>query len=335
MTRACTVALFAFLAAAPAAFAQAPPTTDPSIQPVLDKMAQYIATYGEKASMFVGVEKYSQSVNFPDLPMVPPRKLVAEFAIIKVPSDMGWIGFRDVVEVDGKGVSDRRDRLMSILTDMSADSSQATQLANESARYNVGPISRNFNTPTSTLFFFSAANLKRFTFTRKGTKKFDGVEAWQLDFIETQTPTIVSTRAGRPVPLEGTLWVAPADGTVVKSRLVMRNFADQMTNPTQANPTSRAPVDPTRPTSGAEAARRMDMGQTLDFQRIDSLADIEVTYKKHDTFGVWLPDKMTEMYAGGIVTKTGTPPKAGTATTRASYSDFKQFDTGVKINIPK
>ncbi len=335
MLRACAVALLALLAVPAALFSQTPPPTDPALQPVLDRMAQYIAGYGEKASMFVGVEKYSQTVNFPDLPMVPPRKLVAEFAIIKVPGDMGWIGFRDVVEVDAKAISDRRDRLMSILTDMSADSSQATQLASESARYNIGPISRNFNTPTTTLFFFTPANLQRFTFTKKGTKKIEGVETWQLDFTETKTPTIVSTRSGQPVPLEGSLWVVPADGTVVRSRLVMRNFADQMTNPTQSNPAARPPVNPNGPTGGREALARNNMGETLDFQRIDSMADIEVTYKKHDKFGVWLPDKMTEMYAGGIVTRTGTPPKSGTATTRASYSDFKQFDTGVKINIPK
>lgn len=335
MVRTCAAVFLALLAVSPAAFAQTVPPTDPALQPVLDKMAQYIASYGEKASMFVGIEKYSQNVTFPDLPMVPPRKLVAEFAIIKVPGDAGWIGFRDVVEVDGDKVSDRRDRLMTILTDMSMDASQATKLANESARYNIGPISRNFNTPTSTLFFFSPANLARFTFTKKEVKKIDGVETWQLDFKETRTPTIVSTRGGLSVPLEGSLWVVPGDGTVVKSRLVMRNFADQYNSPTQSNPAARPAVNPNTPTSGKASMAARDMGETLDFQRIDSLADIEVTYKKNEKFGVWLPDKMTEMYAGGIVTKRGTPPKAGTATTRASYSEFKAFDTGVKINVPK
>ena len=90
MTRACTVALFAFLAAAPGAFAQTPPPTDPALQPVLDKMAQDIATYGEKASMFVGVEKYSQSVNFPDFPMVPPRKWSRSSRSSKSPAT--WAG---------------------------------------------------------------------------------------------------------------------------------------------------------------------------------------------------------------------------------------------------
>jgi hypothetical protein len=336
MVRIAVAALIALCAAAPAAFAQAAPPTDPALQPVLDKMAQYIATYGEKASMFVGVEKYTQSISFPEMTApARPRKLVAEFAIIRAAGDAGWVGFRDVVEVDGEKVSDRRDRLMSILTDMSVDSSQATQLANESARYNIGPISRNFNTPTSTLFFFSPANLGRFLFTKKEIKKVNGVETWQLDFKETKTPTIVNTRSGKSVPLEGSLWVVPADGTVVKSRLVMRNFADQFTNPTQANPAPRPAVNPNTPTSAAQSARAIDMGQTLDVQRIDTMADIEVAYARNDKYGVWLPEKMTEMYAGPIYSRRGQPPSPGTATTRATYSDFKQFDTGVKINIPK
>lgn len=333
MVRTCTAAILALLAASPAAFAQSA-TTDPALQPVLDKMAQYVATYGEKASLFVGIEKYTQNILFETqtTPAVPQR-IVAEFAIVKAPGDIGWIGYRDVVEYNGDKVSDRRDRLVSILTDMSADSTMVTKLANESARYNIGPISRNFNTPTSTLFFFYPANLSKFLFTKKDTKKIAGIETWEITFKETATPTIVKTRSGKMVPLEGTLWVSPADGAVLKSRLVMRNFADQMTNPTQGAPAPRPAVNPNTPTGGRPSAGGV-VGDGMDFQRIDTLADIEVTYTRNEKFGIWLPEKMTEMYAGPIPQR-GRPPVPGTATTKATYSEFKQFDTGVKINIPK
>src|SRR4029079_4179436 len=129
-----------------------------------------------------------------------------------------------------------------------ADSSQVTRLANESARYNVGPISRNFNVPTSALFFFQPANLSRFTFTRKGTKKIEGVTAWEIEFKETKSPTLIMTRGGKDVPVEGTLWVDPEEGTVVQTRIKMRNFADQMTTPVQNAPQSRPGVSATTPT---------------------------------------------------------------------------------------
>ena len=81
-------------------------------------------------------------------------------------------------------------------------------------------------------------------------------------------------------------------------------------------------------------ARLNKSRQSLLGADLDSLADIEVSYARHEKFGVWLPEKMTEMYAGPIPQRAR-PPVQGTATTRATYSDFKQFDTGVKINIPK
>jgi hypothetical protein len=337
MIRRYLAAVLALLAAAPAAFAQTTPATDPALQPVLDKMAHYVASYGEKASLFVGIEKYTQNVTFAgQMAPAAPRRLVAEFAIVKAPGDIGWVGYRDVVEFDGDKVADRRDRLVSILTDMSADASMVTKLANESARYNIGPVSRNFNTPTSTLFFFYPANLSKFLFTKKDTKKIGGIETWEIAFKETASPTIVKTRSGKMVPLEGTLWVSPADGAILKSRLTMRNFADQYSQGgTQSNPAARAPVNPNTPTGGREALNMNAMGDVLDVQRIDTLADIEVTYARNEKFGIWLPDKMVEMYAGPISAQIGKPPVVGTATTKATYSDFKQFDTGVKINIPK
>jgi hypothetical protein len=328
MARRLVAAVVAALGVASAPHAQSP--ADPPLDSVIQKMAAYVARYGEKASLFVAVEKYSQSVTMDGMAQTKPRLLVAEFAIIKVPGS-GWIGFRDVVELDGKKISDRRDRLVSLLTDETADSSQVTRIANESARFNIGPISRNFNVPTAALFFFQPANLSRFTFTRKDTKKIDGVPTWEIAFKENRSPTFIMTRAGKDVPLEGTLWVVPADGTVVQTRLRMRNFADQMTSPIQEAPGSRPPVNPNAPTGGRDARASIP---SLSLTRLDSEADIDVTYRRNEELGVWLPLKMEIVYTGPMAL-TGRPPTLGRATTRATYSDFKQFGTSMKINAPK
>ena len=305
--------------------------TPPSLEDVLKRLGAYVAAYGEKASLIVGVEKYTQSLTFEGAnAMQRPRRLVAEFAIVKAAG--GWVGFRDVVEVNGEKVADRRDRLMSILSDASADAAQVTKIANESARYNVGPVVRNFNVPTAALFFFQPENIPRFTFTKKETKKAAGVEVWEIDFKETKVPTMIVTRAGADVPMAGTLWVVPADGTVVRTRMVMRNFADKMTSPVLGAPSSRPALNPNTPTGGREALNNSGMGATMDFQRIDSSADVDVTYERHDTIGLWLPSKMTEIYAGPIPMR-GKPPVDGRANTRASYGEFKQFGTGASVVI--
>ncbi len=105
------------LVAAGIVTAGAQSSPDPTLEPVLAKLGAYVAAYGEKVSLIVGVEKYTQSVMF-DSATAPaqPRRLVAEFAIVKTSDNSGWVGFRDVVEVDGKALRDRRDRLLSLFT---------------------------------------------------------------------------------------------------------------------------------------------------------------------------------------------------------------------------
>ncbi len=146
---------------------------EPTLEQVMERVGQYVASYGEKAAVVVASEKYSQSVLVEGADMGRPRDLKAEFAIVRVAGG-GWTGFRDVIEFEGKPVQDRKDRLVSLLTNATGDSSELTRIANESARFNIGPISRNFNVPTAAMFFFMPAEHARFTFTRKGVEEDRG-----------------------------------------------------------------------------------------------------------------------------------------------------------------
>lgn len=349
-------------------------------------MGEYVAAYGERSALIVAAERYTQRVSSEAGLPFPPRQLLAEFAIVKVPGLVGWIGFRDVVEVDGESVTDRRERLLRLLSDQNGDVGEARRISNESARFNVGPVSRNFNVPTTTLFFFHPANLPRFTFKAKGRKTIDGVDTWAIEFKERRRPSMVMTREGKDVPSEGTVWVSPADGTIVRTLVTFRGFADDRvlqaatvgqnvrpggvegpppavapprpSRPSQPQPPTQAPAAPSPPAasgqraagafsaSGADSvapSRPQERGgpepQELlrgDFgsRRLESLARIEVTYKRHDQFGMWLPSRMSELYEGPIPRGTR-PPFLGQAMTTAEYSDFKQFTTSAKVVAPK
>jgi hypothetical protein len=309
-------------------FAQTPSPLDPD----LVRMGEYVAAYGEKASVIVAVEKYTQSVNMPEATVpVRPRQLVAEFAIVKAGGQ--WVGYRDVVEVNGQKVGDRRDRLMTLLTDAAPNASAIMAIANESARYNIGPVTTNLNVPTTTMFFFLPENLPRFMFTKGAQKKIDGVQTVEYVFKETRSPTLVMKRDGTNVPLEGSVWIVPGEGTVVRTRLRVRGFADTVTTNMQSAPAGRPPVNPNTPTGGREAIQRSQFGgDPMDQRDVKSVADIEVTYTKDDKLGLWLPSKMSEQYEGQIKFPTR-PPFQGMSTTRATYSDFKQFGTGTRITI--
>jgi hypothetical protein len=113
---------------------------------------------------------------------------------------MGWSGFRDVIEVDGRRIGDRRNRLQALFTEGSPDAREARRIADESARFNLGPARRNFNEPTATLFFMMPSTQSRFVFSRKGEVSIDGVHVWEIAFKETRRPTLIRTTDGRDVP---------------------------------------------------------------------------------------------------------------------------------------
>lgn len=225
-----------------AATAPAPLPANASADDVMRRMAGYVEGYGGQASLLVAVEDYVQSVtvvvpvmrasrgrmtNVVGVNNVPgeKRRLVSEFALVPNAAAVGgWLGFRDVMQVDGKAVTDRHDRLQALFRADVPDIEEARRIGNESARYNIGPVSRNFNVPTTTLFFFHPGNLSRFTFRRKGTERIDGVETVAVEFRETRVPTLVMNSAGKDVPASGTLWVNPADGAVVRTHLELDGF---------------------------------------------------------------------------------------------------------------
>ena len=301
---------------------------EPSANDLMAKVGAYAAAYGEKSAVVVAQETYTQQVTVEGAAdVVRPIKLVAEFAIVRLQGG-GWTGFRDVVEYNGEKVQDRRDRLVSLLTSSSASISEATRIANESARFNIGPISRNFNTPTAALFFFLPENLERFAFTKKGSKTIDGIKTIEIAYKETRLPTLVTTRSGRNVPLEGSLWVTE-DGTVIRTRMHMEKFADLQAAPDQAAPRIAAPTNAAS-NNGGRAGGGGPNVPAMDTRPIDSSADIEVTYKKPDGIDLWLPSQMTELYEGPIQSMR-IRPTSGRTVTKATYANFKQFGASGKI----
>jgi hypothetical protein len=231
---------------------------EPSLKEVLRRMGAYVQAYGEKASIVVATEHYTQRLNTSDRATPQHRVTVADFAIVKAAGLGGWVGFRDVVEADGARIPDRHGRLLRVLSASAGSMDEARRLSDESARFNIGPIVRNFNVPTAALFFFTPDNLDRFKFTRKRAGA-DGI--WEIAFRETARPTLIRTPEGQSVPSEGSVWVNAADGTVVRTSLRMNKFA----------------------TAGG-AKRELTSAQ------------VDVTYSRVPPIDMWLPDTMRESY---------------------------------------
>jgi hypothetical protein len=214
------------LASGPLKLSTRPSTAgDASLEDLLQRVGRYVANYGEQASLIIAVEHYQQRYRDAPLGEAASRSLIAELALVKTRDTIGWVGFRDVVAVNGKPIRDRQDRLLKLFRAGTPDVAEARRIADESARFNIGPARRNFNDPTTALFFLLPGHQARFAFTRKGTTTIDGVETTEIDFREREAPTFIRTADGRDVASEGTVWVSPSDGIVVRTRLIVSGFA--------------------------------------------------------------------------------------------------------------
>ena len=144
--------------------------------------------------------------------------LVSDFLLVQVPGE-GWLPFRDVFERDGKQIRDRQERLAALFLNGSSRASfeQARAIMEESARYNIGNVSRNINVPTLPLPFLLATNRKRFQF--KSVKRGDDDPGAVVEFKESGRPTFISTTGGRDLPVNGRFWLDEQDGTVLRTEL--------------------------------------------------------------------------------------------------------------------
>ncbi|MDQ3213583.1 MAG: VWA domain-containing protein [Acidobacteriota bacterium] len=267
-----------------------------ALDEVLQRVGRYVAAYGEQASLIIATERYEQ--RYADAPLGEPlrRTLTAELALVKTGDATGWVGFRDVIAVDGRPLPDRQDRLLALFRAGTPDVAEARRIANESARFNLGPTRRNFNEPTATLFFFLPSHQTRFAFTREGTRRVAGATVMEIGFRERARPTMIRTSEGRDVASQGTLWVDPVDGTVLRTRLVVSGFTGMG---------SSATVDVT-------FARDTRLGLWLPAKMIE----------RHVGTAGRSPGRLR---AAGLHTVTAT----------ATYSDFKRFETATSVVIGK
>jgi hypothetical protein len=324
--------------AAPAPVSHTTPAVD--VDELMPRVGAYIQRYAEQMSLVIGVEHYAQWLQREDLGgaggsgRAIARQLVAEFALVRVGND--WDGFRDVYEVDGKRVADAKDRMAKLFIESPAGAvEQSRKIAAESSRYNMGAVQRNFNVPTVALFFLSAANQGRFRFTKDKDAQVSGVRVWKVKYEELQRPTIIRTSSGKDMPVKGEAWIDPVDGRVMKTHMQID---------------SEMPVTPTLP-----AGRRSSSGP----RTVKTTASITVTYAVEPKLRILVPAEMLETYEApmtyAVDAKEGIPLPAqmlgtpedprGSAITggdvmikvncRATYSDFKRFETSARIVVPK
>jgi hypothetical protein len=222
----------------------APAAQEPSLEVVLKRAAAYVAAFRQQLSGIAAEETYTQQIvnttRFVDsLLMMPTRRLKSDLLLVKPDGSDRYVELRDVFDVDGREVRDRQTRLEQLLRDRSSSAdARIGQIISESARYNIGAVTRNVNTPLLALQFLDAAQQPRFRFRHVDKNKpvFGSnqdesanqsmvfrvsTEMWTIEYEERGRNTIIRKPDGGRQPAHGRFWINPSDGSVLISELVV------------------------------------------------------------------------------------------------------------------
>lgn len=206
--------------------------TPPELEPLLEQAAEYVRGYQRAFAALTAEERQEMKVSrWMAAGLAAPgsgawvvetaRVLRADYLLVKSPSSPGWRPFRDVFEVDGQPIRERDGRLRALFLQSPSDIVQsATAIDEESASHQIGFVDRNVNAPAIALEFVLPPR-QGFVFLGQGEQVIDGVPVRQVAYAERATRTIVQGRGGN-LPAEGTLWIDPRQGRIVKSVLRLR-----------------------------------------------------------------------------------------------------------------
>ena len=236
---------FAAALAVAAFLASAGPTAQaPSLEEVLARTATYVGEFRRQLAGIVAEETYRQEIAHTARianaqQVIPPRTLRSDLLLIKPADANRYVELRDVFEVDGTPIRERESRLEQLLRDGSGRATDSIEsIINDSARYNIGTIIRNINTPLMALQFLDAAQQPelRFTHVEKTRPVFKdaedqaindaplfrvATEMWTIAFEERGRNTVIRRLDGGRLPAHGRFWINPSNGSVLISELIV------------------------------------------------------------------------------------------------------------------
>lgn len=257
----------------------------PDLGELLRRAETYVAKYLAVFSDVVADEHYVQDLQSrvpgsrsPDV----HRELRSELVLVSVSSPLGWRPFRDVYEVDGKPVRDRDARLRALFSGGAAGPrtlEQAMRIAQESARYNIGPVHRTLNVPGLPMLFLQASLRQRFEFSLdQADREMSGT--WIVKFQERARPTLFRGDRNADNASSGRLWIGMDTGAIRRTEHVLWQGSLTATFLTDFGPSDRFGVDV--PMRLRENTATVFRGSSLPATRLSGIA----TYSNLTKLGV-------------------------------------------------
>jgi hypothetical protein len=278
-----------------AEWTEAQPGQRISLDDVLVRAGEYAIEYGQALTSVLADEDYTQRLVWRrggDL--LQDRRLRSEIAFIRLTDSTEWLTFRNVLAVDGAPVAQSAGRLERLFRASTRSlPEQARLIAGESARYNLGPFTREINVPTTALHFVHPAHRANCRFDKEREEIVAGEPTWVVSFKERDRGSLVRRGDGRNLPAEGRLWIVPSNGRILRSELVVKDFV-----------------------SGRGGSR----------------VEIHVTWRRDETLDLLVPGEMRERYEGPwTATRAPKQRERYDIDGVASYTNYRRFTVDVRI----
>ena len=222
----------------------------PDVPTLLARSSAYTTRYLTTMSGLLGEEHYRQESPAVKVVEAPPadgmrpyeytipgqrRELRSEILILKLDTLLGWRVFRDVFEVDGRSIRDRKTRLGQLFLEPAATAAaQAQRIDQEGTRFNISDVGRTLNLPGLPMLFLQESIRPRFKFDLENVVVETGT-VWVLAFQETTRPTIFRHNVRSDNVSTGRIWMTTA-GVVLRTEHVLKPFRVNLTYDTEFAP---------------------------------------------------------------------------------------------------
>ena len=196
----------------------------PNVRTVVERASRWVEQFERDFIAVVADEQYDQFESDGTGTDRAHRLIQSELLFLRPEAGENWVAVRNVLSYADDGepavaVPNSRERLTGALAGGRANGRTALRrLADESARFNIGSMARNFNIPTFALQFLDDGHRDRFRFRLEGGEQISGDDVWRLAYKERSHPTIVQANFS-DTELTGRIWTRAADGAVMRTRL--------------------------------------------------------------------------------------------------------------------
>jgi hypothetical protein len=197
---------------------------------LLDRVQAFAERYRREAPSLVAEEHYLQNVTY-TRGTPQHREMTSELVMVRLPGSAGWMTMRDVLVVDKRRLGNREERLLKLLQSPEADAfARASELARESARFNLGRVTRTINVPDVALQYLLPEHTARMQFDAPRSATIDRAAVAMFRFREVRGPSIVRDPRGPDLLGEGRVWADGVSGEIVRTELILRHRDSTGTN---------------------------------------------------------------------------------------------------------